>query len=787
MNLGRINGFFERFTRSVLKHRIFVLVVVLAGVGGFASQLPRMHFITSFESFFVEDDEEIIRYNQFKEEFGNDKTVYVLVEPKQGPMFTLENMGILRQITADLEKSIPYLDEVTSVTNAEFIEGRDDTLQVYDLMENFPESEDALAAVKEKLLARDIYIDSIVSRDGQKAGILIKLLLAENDPDYEKKVAKAVRGVFAKEAYQNLNFYEVGAVLFDTEFQGNVKQETKKFFILSILLIMTLLLAFIRRPYAVYVPLAVVITSVVATFGLLAMTTAMKVTCSIILPLIVTIGVCDSVYIISVYRKKRISAPDRREAIVQAMKKCGLPCLTTSVTTIMGFLALSTVPIIPVREAGLFCAFGTAMCFIMSVTLGIILLSFGKSAPVKEKVRKAVVGDVYHRLMVKTADVIVHHKNRLLVCALLVTAACLYAASTIEIENHFLDYMGDEFEIKQDIQYVDAAMCGSSTLELVFDTQKPDGVKSPAVLAEIQRVQQFAEKQDTVMTTSSVVDVVKTINQTLHNEDSRFYQIPATVNEVAQYLLLYESSGGARLERVVTFDYAKARLVLRTRSLGTRDALRLYEEIHRFVDQNVKQSTVVITGANALNVKVIDYIIQAQVTSVLLAFGMISIVMVVVFGSIRFGLIAMIPNVFPIVFVLGFMGVTGRQLGMMNAMISAVVIGIAVDDTIHFFSHYREVRRYTKDAVSALYTTLEEVGRPMFFTTAALTVGFSVIMLSNMINVAEFGVLISLAVFISLVSDFFIGGSLILKWKVFEEASSRKALRHETDPVSGQV
>jgi hypothetical protein len=785
MNLDRINGFFERYTRWVLKYRWCVMVTVLAVVGGFAAQLPKMHFITSFESFFVEDDEEIIRYNQFKEEFGNDKTVYVLIEPKQGAMFTLENMAVLKEITADLERSIPYLDEVTSVTNAEFIEGRDDTLQVFDLMEDFPADEEKLALIQSKLMAREIYRDSIVSADGDKVGILIKLLLAENDPDYEKKVAKAVRGVFSKEAYQGLNFYEVGAVLFDTEFQENVKQETKKFFKLSVLLIMTLLFVFIRRPYAVYVPLAVVMTSVAVTFGLLAVTTAMKVTCSIILPLIVTIGVCDSIYIISVYRKKRISAPDRSEAIVQAMKKCGLPCLVTSFTTIMGFLALSTVPIIPVREAGLFCAFGTAMCFVMSVTLGIILLSFGRSAPAREKARKAVVGDVYHRLMVKVADVIVKRQTSILVCAVLVTAACVYAASTIEIENHFLDYMGDEFEIKQDIQYVDASMCGSSTLELVFDTQKPDGVKSPAVLTEIERVQKFAEQNDLVMTTSSVVDVVKTINQTLHNEDSRFYQIPATVNEVAQYLLLYESSGGTRLERVVTFDYAKARLVLRTQSLGTHDALRLYEEIHRFVDQNVQQSTVVITGANALNAKVVDYIIQAQVTSVLLAFAMISIVMVVVFGSIRIGLTAMIPNVFPIFFVLGFMGVTGRNLGMMNAMISAVVIGIAVDDTIHFFSHYREVRRNANDAVSALYTALEEVGRPMFFSTAALTVGFSVIMLSNMINVAEFGVLISLAVFISLVSDFFIGGSLILKWKVFEEASARKAVRREVESVSG--
>ncbi|PID39454.1 MAG: hypothetical protein CR984_06945 [Proteobacteria bacterium] len=773
MNIEKMNRFFGRFATNVLKHKVIVLILILAVVAAFVSRIPKLHFITSFESFFVEDDAEIIIYNQFKEAFGNDKTLYALVEPKQGPMFTLENMEILKKLTADLEDSIPYLDEVTSVANAEFIEGRDNTLVVHDLMEDVPQTEAALMAVKQKLLDRPIYRNSIVSPDGEKTGILIKLLLPEGNPDYEKEVAQAVRSVFNKPAYQALDYHEVGAVLFDTEFQGNVKSQTMKFFRLSVLVIMVLLFVFLRRFYAVYVPLLVVFTSVGMTFGLLAMTTAMKVTCTIILPLIVTIGVCDAIYIISIFKKRMATASSRDEAIVQAMERCGLPCLITSITTIMGFLALSCVPIIPVREAGLFCAFGTAMCFIMSITLGIILLSFGKMTPEKAAKEKTAGDDIYSRIMQAVARFNIRHQNGILIVAVLITAGCIAAAANIVIENNFLDYMGDEFEVKQEIRYVDDTMCGSSTLELVFDTGKPNGIKNPEVLREIEKVQNFANGDPLVMTTSSVVDVIKTINQSLHNEDPAYYRIPGTLDEVAQYLLLYESSGGERLERVLSFDYARARLVLRTQSLGTSQALALYNHIQDYVADNVKTSEVVITGANALKVKVIDYILQAQITSVLLAFAMISVMMVIVFGSLRIGLIAMLPNVFPIVFVLGFIGITGRNLGMMNAMISAVVIGIAVDDTIHFFSHYRESRRQAKDAESALINALEGVGRPMFFTSVALTLGFSVVMLSNMVNVAEFGVLISLAVLISLISDFFIGSSLILKFGLFEEGGER--------------
>jgi len=780
MNLEQANRLFERFAAGVLRRKVTVLILIVLIVGAFVSRIPKMHFTASFESFFVEDDPEIVTYDRFQKEFGNDKTVYVLVEPKDGHLFTLDNMRVLQKVTADLEKTVPYLDEVISVTNTEFIEGQADTLQVHDLMADFPQTEEALLVLRQKLLDRDIYRNSIISPDGEKTGILIKLQLAENDPDYEAKVARAVRTVFGRPEYQALVYHEVGAVMFDTEFQANVKRETMKFFRLSVLLTMALLYLFLRRLYAVYVPIAVVVTSVGVTFGLLAMTTTMKVTCTIILPMILFSGMCETIYIISIFRGKMTTAPSQNAAIVQAIGHCGVPTLFTSVTTIMGFLGLAFVPIIPIREAGLFCAFGTAVCFVMSVTLAPILLSFGRHAPETGKKQATAINDALSRLMRKVADLNIRHPNGILAGAVVLTLACIGAASTVTIENNFLNYMGEQFEIKRDILYVDRTMCGSSTLELVFDTGRPDGIKDPRVLREIESVQRFAATDALVMTTSSVVDVLKTVNQTLHNEDKAFHRLPDTLEEAAQYLLLYESSGGGRLERVVTFDYAKARLVLRTQSLGSSQSFELYRRIQDYVTAHVTHSTVVLTGATALKVKVIDYILQSQIISALTAFAMIAVALAILFRSLLIGFVAMIPNVFPVFFILGFMGLTGRSLGMMNAMLAAVVIGIAVDDTVHFFSHYRQARLRSNDAESALRTVFEEVGRPIVFTGVVLALGFSVIMISDLINVAEFGMMLALGVIIALLSDLFFSGSMILKFKLFEPKSG-------PDPAAGRT
>jgi len=210
MNLNTVNIFFGELAEVILKYRFFVLTGVFAVFVFFAVQIPKMKIITSFESFFVEDDPALVTYADFKKEFGNDKTVYVLVEPKKGKLFTMDNMKILQALTEDIERNLSHLDEVTSITNVEFIEGRDDTLLVHDLMENFPAVSDELQDIKKKGLDRPVYRDSIISGDGEKTGILIRLKLVLDDPDYEIKIAKEIRSIFKNEKYRAFNFHEVG-------------------------------------------------------------------------------------------------------------------------------------------------------------------------------------------------------------------------------------------------------------------------------------------------------------------------------------------------------------------------------------------------------------------------------------------------------------------------------------------------------------------------------------------------------------------------------------------------
>jgi predicted RND superfamily exporter protein len=253
------------------------------------------------------------------------------------------------------------------------------------------------------------------------------------------------------------------------------------------------------------------------------------------------------------------------------------------------------------------------------------------------------------------------------------------------------------------------------------------------------------------------------MRRAFHENRPEFYDIPTSRQEAAQYLLLYESSGGDQKEKLVTFDQDVARLTVRTRSLDTGDARRFVADVQRFVDDELEiDAAVEFTGmlgwVRAMN----DLIGQGQKRSFLAAFAAITVIMMIVLRSPGLGLISMLPNVFPVLISMGFMGLAGIYMDMAMMTFAAVIIGVAVDDTIHFFVRYRREFESCGSYETALKETLTTVGRPITFTTLTLTLGFAVLTLSDMRGLVHFGFLAGFAFSWALLADFFFAPALLL-------------------------
>ena len=322
---------------------------------------------------------------------------------------------------------------------------------------------------------------------------------------------------------------------------------------------------------------------------------------------------------------------------------------------------------------------------------------------------------------------------------------------------------------------VDDEMGGMSNIIFLFDGGHDEAIKEPSVLREIERLQDLAlEDEWLVRKTYSIVDIVKDLNQSFHADDPAYHRIPDTREEVAQYLLLYESSGGEEAAELVSPDYRVASLELRVRVGRIVHMAELIDRLDASVAAAPLEKTeTTLTGIGALWLKLTNYIVSSQVQGFGLALLAVTIVMVVLFRSIPIGLIAMVPNLVPVLLALGAMGFFDITLDYNKATIASIALGIAVDDTIHLMSRFRLEFGIHRNYEVALRAAMQDVGRAVVHTSIALVLGFLVLTMSELRSQAFYGILLAAALTTALIADLFLLPPLVLWLKPFGPEQER--------------
>jgi len=227
-------------------------------------------------------------------------------------------------------------------------------------------------------------------------------------------------------------------------------------------------------------------------------------------------------------------------------------------------------------------------------------------------------------------------------------------------------------------------------------------------------------------------------------------------------------SGGDEAEEYVSTDYSRASLVVRTKMVETSRIAELEDALHHSLDaEPLAEADVQLTGIGALWLRLVEYITQSQIRGIILAFTVISAMMCFIFKSIRIGMLSMIPNVAPVLLTLGGMGWAGMPLDYTRLLISTVAIGIAVDDTIHLTTRFRQAFQESGNYEQALLASMQDVGRALFMTSTILIAGFLVNVASVMNSQAAFGLLLAATILVALLADFLLMPALVLVFKPF--------------------
>ncbi len=784
--LARSSHAFGDFAVWVHDHRWLVLVSSLLLALASAWVASGVGSDSSLDAFFDPDDPTYQHYYDYREDFGSDEIAFLLYSAPDldHGVFDIELMRTIAQLSRALETEVPFVSDVLSLSSAEFMQSAGDDIQVHEILHDFPENQEGMLALRDLILSKDIYLNNIVSPDGKHAAIVIEMTRAATDPPdmvrydpdggdglqnlYPQVSGHAIENLLSRPEYQGIRFYNIGDVELNTVYNEIAFSEPVSQMGISVIIIMILGLVLLRGGIlSLLGPLFVVLVAMMMTVAFMAIVGwDIDMLFAMMPNLLIAIGVAQAVHLLSEFQLSMSAGLCRRDALRETMELVGNPCLLAALSTAVGFMAMAVSDLKGISNLSLYGAFGVLCTFFLTITLLLSLLSFGSDKPRPWTLQQQWLS----RILDWVVSVDLRRPGLIVLLSALLILTALFGLSKLRIDFNFVTDFKPHMQIRQDTEYAEETMGGMLSLVFVFESDE-DGMKTPENLAALERFQQFADQQPLVHKSLSIVDVLKDLNQTFHGDDPEYYRLPDDRDLIAQYLLMYELSGGDQLEKYMTSDFSRAVVDLRVAMVGSHKVRQLFDTLNEYVDSefNVEGSGLSVepSGVGLLWVKLADYIFTSFTKGYLLVFSMIFVLMCIIFRSLKVGALAMIPNLAPILLTMGYMGYAGINLDYIRMMIATIAIGIAVDDTVHLVSRMRQEFFRCGNYQQALTQAIGGVGHALVITTLILVASFSTHFASEMATMASFGSLLISAICMALLADLFLLPVLLIRFQAF--------------------
>ena len=434
--------------------------------------------------------------------------------------------------------------------------------------------------------------------------------------------------------------------------------------------------------------------------------------------------------------------------------------LLTSVTTAIGFLSLNFSDSPPFRDLGNISAMGVMFAWLFSTTL---LPAMVTLLPAKPQQRRAYVSE----LMTHFADWVINHRKILMPTVGLVIVGLALVIPRNELNDVFVRYFDESIEFRPHTDFVVDNLTGMYFIDYSLDSGESGGISDPTYLAKIERFGNWLSEQPEVVHVSTLTDVFKRVNRSMHGDDARWHRLPEQRDMAAQYLLLYEMSlpYGLDLNNQIDVDKRRTRLSATLETLSTSQTLAFEQRTYDWMRNN---TPALLTTAASPPI-MFSHIGMRNIVSMLggTAFALIaiSLLMIIALGSWRYGLLTLIPNIAPAAMAFGLWALIDGEVGLGLSVVAAMTLGIVVDDTIHFMSKYLRARRQQGlDAIAAVRYSFATVGVALWTTTMALAAGFLVISTSAFAVNAEMGLLVAIVVVLALVVDFLLLPGLLIRF-----------------------
>lgn len=830
MKVKYIQKFFKRFAELQVKYRfLFLTMLLLLSVVGITG-LKKVKKTTDDLGWITQDAEHTKKVERFEELFGNNDTIALLIEAKD--VFEPDVLKVIKSIGKELLEKVPYADTLMSITDVDITRGSEEGMEIFHPFEDgIPSNKDEIEDMRRLILSRKAIVNKLVSSDCTECWVILSLYPFPPDEEWQKtsttppmnQAGEAAIAIVTDAKWQSDKYTikPVGLPYTETEEDIVMPQENMKTVAVSFIVMIILLILFAVSFRGVLVPLIASTVGIMVVFGLqghIGITVdSNMMSLPVLLALALSVGY--SIHLLNSFKHYFYISGKRKESVIQSIEETGWPLFFTVVTTVVSVLSFLTTSLEPIRWVGISCAMSVMAVYIYTSILLPIAMTFGKDKKI-EKVEKSMpkvenivkeeanvnlqtegkeaktdvtqnentqdgkattkspTNTLFHRideLFANFGKKVIKRRFIFLISFILIFLACIPGLLKMDVRMNSMTFMGTRIPYVKRIFEVTQSQLGSFfNYSVMITFPDDDAVKDPANLMRVEELENVigsfnnTKKNEGVAKVFSVVSTIKEMNQTLNEDNPAYYKIPEDKNSLAQMLLLYEMSGGDA-SKWVDEEYKTLRIRAEVQEFDSRNLAETISKLREESKRIFPDADVFLVGAAVNFADLNEHIVFGELYSFIFSIVAIAILMALVFGSIKLGLIGLIPNIAPIIVIGAVMGYLGIPLDMMTMTIMPMILGIAVDDTIYFMTHAKLEFEDIADYDVTITNTFRSIGKTLGATTVILCASFVSYSVSLLDGIVRIGLLGALGLAVALVADYLMTPILIYMLKPFKK------------------
>lgn len=722
----------------------------------------------TYQAWYNQKDPQVQTFNRFEDTFGNDDNLFVLLKDPNG-IVQAKNLQAIADLT-DLLWETREIIRVDSLTNNQYIDVVDDDLLIEALVDETQIDQVDLKDLNRKIDREPMLEGYFISKD-RKSSLVQAFVRPATDtiPDHSA-ITQDVRGTLDKfkKKYPHLEVHLTGPVTVVDDFTQATLNDMMLLIPLLYLAFSILLYYKYRSPLTIGLIFYNISASTALMLGLAGFAdlkiNSLTSACPTIL---MTIALSDAVHIFSSFFVGLKNNFTIESSLFYSLKKNFYPTLLTSFTTALGFASFGTAKIMPVSDLGLMVAGGVVFAWLVTYFALAPLILFTKKRFEKFQTGHTESLEVEKEIpatpeAIKNSLLIRKYRFPILgVTAILALASFVYIPK-IEVNMDPIKQFFPDHPSVIARDFVNDNYGFSSSIEISVDSGMAEGAKNPEFLKKVETYINWIENDPAFAKVTSIVPILKSLNKSLNQDQTEYYTIPKTQNLVAESLFMYTLGlpQGKDLTNLINLDNRKLHLSAQWKLTDSKSCNAKIKEL----EEKAKEMglDIELTGKTLLFHELTPYIVQTFIESISLALIGITLTLIISLRSFALGILALIPNVFPLLVGGLIFYFTGYDMDTGTVIVASVCLGIAVDDSIHFLFEYQRYRESGESPLACIQKILTSTFPALSMTTVLISVGFLSFIFGSYIPNMKFGVSVAIILLIALIADFVILPAILM-------------------------